>query len=221
MAVTWSASLVNRIAPDLDSFSKAAIPDLSADFLQAPYWLQNYFLNTSFGGRFTGTFEPAVLGYLRRADHAFRAFHRARELTLEYVANFKPGQPRVRLYYDALDEWEMFVLQLQMAVDLRVYMEQENVFEPGDGSEVQRLYDMANAVKHLRGHIASKRFEAGDLLPLWLAPSGLRSFCLSASYLDAATVLRHVAILADKLQNPAAFVAEIASEDESDGAPAA
>ena len=142
-------------------------------------------------------------------------------MTLQYVASFKPGQPRVRLYYDALDSWETFVLQIQMAIDLHVLMAQDNTFEPSDGSEVQRLYDKANAVKHLRGHIASKRFEPGDLLPLWLAPSGLHSFRHSVSYVEAATVLRDVAFLADKLQSPMDFVAEIASEGEVDGAPSA
>lgn len=109
------------------------------------------------------------------------------------------------MYYDALASWESFVLQLQMAVDLHIYMDQAPVFKPADGSAEQRLDDIANAVEHLRRRLESGKYAPEDVLPLWIDATGIRSFEHSASYPDAASVLRNVARVADRFRNPAAL----------------
>ena len=52
MAVRWSSSLINTLAPGLASFSTAEIPDLTSDVAQAEDWVANFFLNSILGQGF-------------------------------------------------------------------------------------------------------------------------------------------------------------------------
>jgi hypothetical protein len=202
MAWKWSSGIVNTIAPGLASFSRADVPDLTGEFLQAPHWVANYFLNSVLRSSYEAPIRQAALGFLRRTDRAFQSYHEARRRTLEYVAGFDPGQPKVRLYYDAVADWEQFALQFQMAVDLFLLLAETPAFVEGDGSPEQRLYDLANAVKHFRGHLKSRKFSHDDVLPLWIDSDGLKSFGLSVSYQEAAGLLRDLSVIADRLQDP-------------------
>lgn len=220
MTVKWSSVILNDIAPGLASFSRAEIPDLTTEFPQAPHWIPNYFLNTIFRGRFVDRVRQAVLGYLRRADRAFRAYHDARRRTVEYVTTFEPGRPKLRLYYDAVADWENFTLQVQMATDLYVFISNSRAFEPGDGSPEQRLYDLANVVKHFRGHLSSRKFSREDVLPLWIDSEGLRSFKLTVTYQEAAGLLRDVSSLANLLQDPRSIVEDTGGKPSNSEPPA-
>lgn len=62
MAVSWSSVLINRIAPGLAEFSRADVPDLAADFPQAPHWVANCFLNSTLRGQFGDGMRQAVFG---------------------------------------------------------------------------------------------------------------------------------------------------------------
>jgi hypothetical protein len=220
MSVFFTDAVVDSMAPGLATFSRAAIPDISAEFPEAPYWIQNYFLNTIVGAQFGDRVKQAALGFLRRADQAFQNYHDARRRTLEYVASFTPGRPKVRLYYDALADWESFVLQAQMATDLYVFLAKTKAFEPGDGSPEQRLYDMANVVKHFRGHISSQRFSSEDLLPVWVGEAGLFAPGIRVTYDEASDVLRAIAKVADVFQNPGSLRKPTTNASVSDGSPA-
>jgi hypothetical protein len=202
MAVMWTSAVVNTIAPGLATFSHAEVPDLTAEFPEAPHWVANYFLNGLFRARYRDRVRQAVLGYLRRVDHAFRAYHEARSDTLEYVSGYQPGRPRAAQYYKAITNWEIFLLQAQMATGLYNQFSSSRAFEQDDGSPEQRLYALANAVKHFCDRIASQRFTSDAILPLWIGAEGLHSFDHSASYVEAAQVLRDLAALANLVQDP-------------------
>jgi hypothetical protein len=121
-----------------------------------------------------------------------------------YVSTFEPGKPKLRLYYDSLNNWEAFALQCQMARDLYLFISKSKAFDQGDGSPEQRLYDLANAVKHFRGHLDSQRFTPADILPMWITRDGLVSINHSVTYAEAAGVLRDLSKLAHLLQDPVA-----------------
>jgi hypothetical protein len=211
MAISWSTSLVNRVAPDLNSFNRADIPDVLNEFPEAPHWLVNFLLNTSFGARFKHPFEKIVIGYLRRAHCAARYYREARTRTLEYVDTHAPGQPRVALYYDAISDWENFSLQSAMAMELyNALSPGDRVFQKGDGSPEQRLYTIANHVKHTAKCVAAGQIAEAEMLPLWVDTTGLRSYeSIAVTYTEAAGVLHDVSALADRFQNPAGLVAEL------------
>lgn len=204
MTMRWSARVLNQlVAPGIASFVRAEIPDISPQFPQAEHWLANYFLNSVLGGSFRPGVRQLALGYLRRAHHGFAAYHRGRRLTIDYLEGKTRNSPRIRAYYDAIAEWEMFTLQASMAMDLyRSLNRGSGAFEKGNGSREQRLYTVANQVKHVASCVASGQCKETDSVPLWLTEEGIHSFGVQVSFAEAAAVLHDIATLADALQAP-------------------
>jgi hypothetical protein len=191
------------VAPGLSEFTSVEIPDLRADFPQAPHWLANHILNSAFRARFKHGIRQIVIAYLRRSGNSFDAYHRAREMTVMFMQGRSKGEQPIRLYFSAVDTWETFILQSGMVIDLfRHLNEGKGAFSKNDGSPEQRLYNIANQIKHTASCIASGQCTEKDTLPLWLSNHGLESFGLSVSFNEAAKVLTGVSKLADKLQNP-------------------
>src|SRR5437899_11883514 len=117
MPVQWKAELLNQlIAPGISAFTAAEIPELTEQFPQVEYWLVNHFLNRVLRGSFKEGLHQAVLGYLRRAQQAYRAYHDARQLTYEYLNGNDPSKPRIGSYYNVLSAWETYPLQVSMAL---------------------------------------------------------------------------------------------------------
>lgn len=74
----WDPDLLDKfVAPGISKFTDARIPDLSLEFPEARYWLANHFLNNTLSGSFPDRTRQLVMGYLRRAHHAFEAYHDA------------------------------------------------------------------------------------------------------------------------------------------------
>ena len=210
--IQWNLQVLEAwIAPGLATFTHAVILDLKADFSEAPHWLPNHYLNSVVGPTaFFGSSKIAVIGFLRRAHNAFEIYHRARSLTLSYLDGIDVSRPKIRGYYSAVSAWEDFALQTSMALDLYKWMNGgKGAFTKQDGSAEQRLYEVANQVKHTASCIASSQCTAQDTLPVWLSNTGLCSFAnITVSYEEAAQILRDVATFADKLQNPQAVLAD-------------
>jgi len=206
--VKWSSSVIEAlVAPDLTSFTEAQIPDLSANHPQAEHWLANHFLNNALRGSFGDRVRQAVVACLRRAHRAFVSYHEARRLTRAYLDGNDPYNPRLQRYYDAIGAWESFILQVAMAFDILRWLNQgTGVFEKNDGSAEQRLYSMANHVKHTASCIESGQCTTADTVPLWLNNHGLVSYGVSVTFAEAASVLSALASLADGLQDPASYV---------------
>jgi hypothetical protein len=196
------------VAPGLSGFTSADIPDLRPEFEQAEHWLSTHFLNTVFRGRFDEGVQRQMLGLLRRAHCGFRSYHRARDRTLTFLGRLAAGDQPLMLYWDAVSEWEVFVLELQMATELyRSLTDWEQVFASGDGSPEQRLYDAANTVKHAGGKLSSGTCRPEDTLPLWVLGDGIHCLHdLRISYEEAAGALRQISEVANKLQDPVSFV---------------
>jgi hypothetical protein len=76
------------------------------------------------------------------------------------------------------------------------------VFEKNDGSKEQRLYEIANLVKHTASAVESGQCRESDTIPLWLANDGLHSFDLSITHEEASEILRDFSSLADDFQDP-------------------
>jgi hypothetical protein len=65
---------------------------------------------------------------------------------------------------------------------------------------------MANHIKHTASCVQSEQCLPEHTVPLWLSSTGLQSFGLSVTYLEAADILRAICTLADELQNPGGLV---------------
>ena len=204
MTVKWNSEVLEKyIAPGIDKFTSAEIPDLTDNHPEASHWLTNHFLNSALRLSFKDQWRQVVIGYLRRAHNAFRAYHDARMLTYEYLDGNDPHNPRVGRYYDVVSRWEDYALQISMAIELFKWLNQgEGAFVKNDGSKEQRLYEIANLVKHTAKAVNSGQCQDTDVLPLWLCNEGLCSFGVNLSFIEASDVLTDVATLADDYQDP-------------------
>ncbi len=202
MTPSWSSGFLNSlVAPEFTMFRAATIPDLTDRHPEAPHWLANFFLNSAVRASFKPPLQQVSLGYLRRASQGFTAYHRARDATLQYLAKYEPHTAPVRPYFEAVALWEEFVLQVAMAIDLYNWLSKpQRAFSKNDGSPEQRLYTMANHVKHVGSCVDSGQCTEQDSLPLWLNNSGLQSFGTSLSFTEASELLSEVASLADVMQ---------------------
>jgi hypothetical protein len=92
----WNPELLDKhIAPGISSFTMAAIPDLSGQFPQAEYWAVNYFLNATLRAAWPDRQRQIVVGFLRRASHAYATYHETRRMTIDYLDGNDPLNPRV------------------------------------------------------------------------------------------------------------------------------
>ena len=127
-------------------------------------------------------------------------------MTIQYLDGNDPHNPRLSKYYDAVANWESFCLQVSMALDLFRWLNGgQGAFQRNDGSPEQRLYTVANQVKHLASCVESGQCTETDTAPLWLTNAGLASFGVAVTYAEAAGVLSNLAQLADELQDPLSF----------------
>ena len=215
MTISYSSGILNRlISPEFTSFKSATIPDISDQFPQAIHWLANFFLNSAFRGQYNAKVQQLVLGYLRRSHHAFKSYHDARLATFKYLDQGDPHQGHIRLYYEAINLWENYVLQISMAIDLyNAFSNPDKVFEKNDGSKEQRIYTIANQVKHVGHCVNSGQCKEEDTLPLWLTNEGLSSFDIKVSFSEASEILIDVAKLSDLLQNPTSLIEKVKKDE--------
>lgn len=208
----WNKDILNKfIAPNVTEFRSAEIPDLENEFPQASYWLQNHCLNNALRASFKEKWRQVVLGYIRRTHNAFIEYHCARALTLQYLNGNDPLNPKVQKYYDSVTRWENFTLQMSMAMDLFKWLNQgDGAFTKNDGSKEQRLYTIANIVKHTASAINSGQCTDLDTLPLWLSNEGILSFEVSVTFSEAAEVLSDMSKLANDYQDPRSLKEKLA-----------
>jgi hypothetical protein len=201
LLMRWNPELLERlVAPGISEFEEAEIPDLTQQFPQANFWLVNHFLNNALNGSLQPPFVRLLISLLRHSRTAFGAFHSARKQTIKYLSDNNLRTPNVQAYYDALFEWETFILQSQIAMEafnrLMKVLQQPIVFQEGDGSIEERVWDLANRIKHHKNEDQLK-----EPVPIWLSNLGIRSANqLLLSYAESAEFLTRLATVANELQ---------------------
>lgn len=202
--MTWSSVVLNEyVAPGYSDFLHADIRDLREELNEAPHWLANHFLNSVLRARYRPGIRQLALGYLRRVTGAFDAYHRARDLTLAFLKARSENEQPVRQYYAAIDAWEDFFLQGAMALDLfRALNAGEGAFAKNDGSRFERLYTIANQIKHVASCIESGQCTDKDTLAVTMMNDGLTSFGVRVSFAEASSILLELGQLADRVQDP-------------------
>lgn len=200
----YNPTLLNRnVAPGIADFDRADIPDLRSAFTEAEHWLSNHFLNTVFGPKYASQFRQYAINMLSRAQAQFSLFHQAREATREYLEKSTPHNPSVRRYYAAIFLWESCFFNLQIFVDIYTKAAGKTAFEPGDGSENQRAYEIANNIKHWAGIVKSNKHCDDHTIPMWMSNTGFHTYAYSLTYAELAAITTEVAKVANDLQNPA------------------
>ena len=213
MTITFSPQLVDHlIAPGLSAFASFEAPDLTAQHPEATHWLANHFLNTILGPAYKDKYRQWAMNQLFRAEIAFRDYHEARTLTFDVLAKGRPGQPAIRAYFRAIARWESCLLNVQIFIDLVNKMKMElgdtPVFVKGDGSRDERVYAIANKIKHWGSDVAAGHHAEHQTIPVWLTNEGIATRSDLLSFQELAAVVADVAALADALQDPKRFTAE-------------
>jgi hypothetical protein len=162
----WSPyALDEYFAPSMSVFTSVDIITLEGNYPEAGSLINFLILNSIFGVSYSDDAKRKIFQFVRKVESAFSYYHKAKVLTEEYLLTYKPS---VNKYYDALECWEIVVLQLQMGFDIVKRTIEKPLFSPNDNSAEKRINNMANDIKHY-----GERKEGW--LPIWLDNSGLRS----------------------------------------------
>ena len=195
--------LLNRyIAPGIAEFSACELPDLKAEHPQADHWLANHFLNTVFRAEYEGKHRQYAVNIIYRAQACFDQYHQARDLTLEYLEQSDPDNPKSRIYFAAITTWEAYFLNLQTFVEVLCRLTGKRIFEQADDSPEQRAYSIANTIKHWGGSIGRDEHHDDDTIPLWLTNTGFRTRTEHLAYAEFAALIRESAVAAEDLVDP-------------------
>jgi hypothetical protein len=198
--VQFGAQILDTfLAPGISSFNEVNVPDLTGECPQADHWISNLFLNSLFGPRYNETWKQAAVTFLFRTQTALRAYTAARARTLTCVENFQPGRPASKSYFEAVSQWEVVLLNIQIVLDLFFTIMDPQAVETDDAKRIRRA---ANRVKHFAEDIEQKKNSADLTLPMWLGKDGLITRTAEVSYEEIAENLREMAKAADLLQDP-------------------
>lgn len=200
---SWNPDLLNRLmAPGIADFTEAEIPEPVVDGEKAEHWMANHFLNSVFRAQYAGKQRQLIFNIIYRAQACFEAHEQARSLTATYLSGNSPNNPRSRNYYKSLRAWEACFLHLQTFVDLIWRLTNVKVFEPLDGSPIQRAYDIANTIKHWGQCIVREEHHDDDTVPMWLTNTGFSTRSYNITYSELSTLLSECAAVADNLSDP-------------------
>ena len=198
MTVQWSRELLEHfVAPGIQDFNRAHIPELSPDLVASRNWMFDHFLNNVFQAQYKDPVRQQVINCIYRTQTAVKAYQEAKSLTNSYLSKSKSGSPIINLYFEALSTWETCFLNWQILVQIynRLISPEQN-FIRGDGSIDDRAYSIANSIKHSGG--------AGSdyIVPIWLTNDGFQTQDHKVSYEELAQLLSEAGEFARQIINP-------------------
>lgn len=135
--------------------------DMKAQVPESADWLSNFGLAVIFNDFPPAQLRPLAINFIRRIHCAFVEYDHARQQVLQLV---KDGNGRWSPYFAALNNFEVTVAQLYIALDSIRKHAKHDFFTTGDGSFEECLNLIYNESKH---QIAESE------LPVWFTNEGL------------------------------------------------
>jgi hypothetical protein len=188
----------NFVAPEMSWFTSASIRDMAGTSAQQEHWLNNFILNTLVRVNVEERVRQTLFNFLRRVQFAFREYTLAREQTAAYLGKSES----VSTYLVAIGHWEVFLAHAYQAFELLARTEKKALFEPNDGSILQRLCLLYNRSKHLPTAINNDQLAAGSTLAVWLMNEGLRCVDGHLMFEELAEILEELARWSVAAQDP-------------------
>ena len=135
--------------------------DMNAMVPESEHWLSNFGLAVIFNDFPPTALRPIAINFIRRVYCAFIQYELARQEGLKLV---KDGHGRWSPYFAALNNFEVALAQLYLALDSVRKHSKHEFFTKGDGSFEGCLNQIYNASKHQL---------ADSELPVWFTNDGL------------------------------------------------
>ena len=199
------------IAPDVSSFARAAIPDMSHLRSKSSSWIPNYILNAVLRAEVASPEREYRMNFLRRAVIADTKYNLARTSTLAFLDS---GGTVFRHYFDAIHHWEQFLAATWLALDTLRTWTGKKIFQKNDGSAEQRVNALYDQMKHADSRIKNAslgQMPAQGPLSVWLTNDGLQGTECRLSWDEAAQMLRQVADIAHAFEDPLETTARLAA----------
>jgi len=170
----------------VEAASKASPTDIALLFPQSDRWLSSLLLSHIFTLAVPAENLPLAIQFVRRAESALKAYSALCSAISQLSQEPKFWSP----YFSALSQAEIATSSLYQARFLAAKKFGLKAFEKGDGSELQRLNELYNAIKHV---------PANDKDPVWLSETGIECTASKLSYSEFEEVLGRSAGLAQSI----------------------
>lgn len=193
------------IAPEIDRFTSANIPDLRSRYDQSDYWLTNHFLNSTLRAPYKGWVRQYAINFIFRAEMLFNNYHDARYCTLDYIEKSCTDSPNVTKYFQAVSAWESALLQWAGCFSTIYKASDEKLYIQGDGSVEERTWGLWTTIKHHLTGIKDGKLHDELTIPVWLSNQGMRSAEWTVSFSEFAESVMNMADLAEELVDPLSF----------------
>lgn len=163
--------------------------DMKVIVPESEHWLSHFGLAVIFNDFPPAEIRPLVINFIRRIHCAFHEYGLARQEVLKLV---KDGHGRWSPYFAALNNFEVTVAQLYLALDSIRKHAKRDFFKNGDGSFEERLNRIYNATKHQL---------AGSELPVWFTNEGIACTQSSLSFSEIEDFMQKMAAVVKGLCN--------------------
>lgn len=162
---------------------------LESEFSGSEYWVSNFVTTQIFRLRLDVPTVRFAFAFLRRAVALLDAYGRACFVLQEFVG---APQKSPSKYFQCLDGFESAVAMLYQAYDLGRRFVGRNLFQPDDGSSLQRLNQLYNDCRHF----GLDDLPGGHLHAVWISNDGIHSSKASLSFEEVEAMIREIASLA-------------------------
>lgn len=155
--------------------------DVLSEFPSALHWISSIGLRSMFHGVPHPSVRHWAIQFVRHTERALICYSEARielmDLTTTHRTQWSP-------YFRALSLFEDSASHLYQAFAAHMKFSGKRLFESDDGSSLQRLNGLYNAVKHTG---------ANDEQPVWITDAGLSSHNGSVTFAEFEGLLRECA----------------------------
>lgn len=133
-------------------------------------WLNAFLLTSSFVVRLSPDKRAYMFNFIRRTEGAFFAYREARNALIDYIHS-----PRnvVSPYFRSLLNFEVCISQCWQGLELFMKDSGQRLYEPDDGSGMERLHGLYIDSKHMDRMIDKGELPDAATASVWITNQGL------------------------------------------------
>lgn len=175
------AGINEYVSPRVTEVKVCGASDVLSEFPSALHWISSIGLRSMFHGVPYPSVRHWAIQFVRHIERALVCYSDARTQLLGLVTEHRTQWSP---YFRALSYFEDSAVHLYQAFASHMKMSGKRFFKGRDGSPLQRLNVLYNAVKHA---------SAGSEQPIWITDEGLHSEEAVISFIEFEELLRECA----------------------------